>query len=485
MPIKVRHLNADSSFLLTLSPDEPTSPGSHYLTSEPYTILIDPWIVGPSIVSASWFAISKRNAPACVSHLSELPEPDMVIASQNKSDHCHKDTLLQLRPEGKAMIVAEPGAAKAIKSWNHFDPARVFALPKYNPRDRFSLLRFHIPPPSHGGHPGEVTVAFIPAKVYMTGLHNAIGITYRPPTSGSPLGESQTMKSPTRSNFLQLPLSPSSLGPRSPSLSPPASETASTDDVDLAVMNNYRPQISKIFKARSIELMYSTQSTRTLPTPPLSPASTRSPPANNSTTTFSTTTNNETPSPATTSLNNDMTISPPTLLQSSMLPTPPSSPNLLPPTSPSPSSPSPLPRPLSILYTPHGIPFTPDLQPYIRTHLLSLCALPLTLLLHSFTHLQNPWYLGGTVMNGCAGGVEIARGLMARAWVSAHDEEKDDRGVAVRRTVAKRVGVEEVRRRVGDEEEKHVSGGGGEGKKGWRCEVRSLGVGEEMVVEGG
>lgn len=85
-------------------------------------------------------------------------------------------------------------------------------------------------------------------------------------------------------------------------------------------------------------------------------------------------------------------------------------------------------------------------------------------------------------MFGCAGGVEIAKGLMAKAWVSAHDEEKDDRGLAVKKTVARRVGVEEVRRRLGEGEKEK---GESSGRKGWRCEVRSLGVGEEMAIDGG
>lgn len=474
MPVRVKHLNADSSFLLSLSPEEQASNIAPYLHSEPYTILIDPWITGVSIVSKPWFAISKRNAPACITHLTEIPEPDLVIVSQNKPDHCHKETLLQLRPEGKTTIVAEPAAAKAIKSWNHFDPARVFGLPKYNPRDRFSLLRFHVPPLSPGGHPGEVTVAFIPAKVYVTGLHNAIGITYRPPTAAPQTAVPQTIQSPRRANFVPLPLSPASLPPRSPSLSPPSSERPSADGLYPAGIDGYRPRISRLFHARSIELMYSTPSARLPPSPPLSPPMDK--PKRSS---------------------DDMAISPPTLLQSSMITTPPSSPGFPSPNSiPSSSSSSPLshphsqvqtpsppptslPRPTSILYSPHGIRFRPDLQPYIQTHLLKLGALPLSLLLHSFNHLQNPWYLGGTVVFGCeGGGAEIARGLMAKAWVSAHDEEKDDRGLAVWKTVTKRLGVEEVRRILGAEEEGELST-----RKGWRCEVRSLGAGEEMVID--
>ena len=46
-----------------------------------------------------------------------------------------------------------------------------------------SIIRFFIPPLTAGGSPGEATIAFIPTKFDVTGLHNAIGITYRPPIS--------------------------------------------------------------------------------------------------------------------------------------------------------------------------------------------------------------------------------------------------------------------------------------------------------------
>lgn len=81
-------------------------------------------------------------------------------------------------------------------------------------------------------------------------------------------------------------------------------------------------------------------------------------------------------------------------------------------------------------------------------------------------------------MFGCPSGVEIARGLMARSWISAHDEDKDDRGVAVSKTVTRRMGVEEVMGALGEGEE-----GEWLRKKGWKCEARSLDVGEEMTID--
>jgi hypothetical protein len=99
------------------------------------------------------------------------------------------------------------------------------------------------------------------------------------------------------------------------------------------------------------------------------------------------------------------------------------------------------------------------------------------LLFHSFDHAQNPWYLGGNIMTGMYGGAEIARALMARCWISAHDEQKDDSGLSVKKLRVKRIGPDEVR--------KHLwNGEHGEWlrKKGWTCDVRQLEVGKEMFI---
>lgn len=80
-------------------------------------------------------------------------------------------------------------------------------------------------------------------------------------------------------------------------------------------------------------------------------------------------------------------------------------------------------------------------------------------------------------MTGCSGGVEIARGLMARCWLSAHDESKDDRGLAVAKLVTTRTTPEEVRRKLWEGPEGELLR-----KSGWTCDVRNLGVGAEMFI---
>lgn len=80
-------------------------------------------------------------------------------------------------------------------------------------------------------------------------------------------------------------------------------------------------------------------------------------------------------------------------------------------------------------------------------------------------------------MTGMHGGAEIARALMTRCWISAHDEEKDDRGVSVKRLRVKRITAEQVRRALWEGEE-----GEWLKKKGWTCDVRSLNVGRDMLI---
>lgn len=492
MSVIVKHLNADSSFLLLFSPDsQPSSPRVN-TSGAVYRILIDPWLQGDSIVTAPWFAVTKHVVPSCIQHLSEIDEPDVVIVSQNKPDHCHGDTLRQLRPDGKTIIAAEPGAAKAIKGWNHFDPARVLALPKFNPKKNFSYATFYIPPSSPGGHRGVVTISFIPAKNYMTGLHNAIGITYLAPTHIKSAASVPTIDLQKRTQYFHLPLSPATSSPPLPA-STARPLTAGSNAHRLSTLERpltagaggYRPRLSRGFS----------------PVPPVTPQSQRipySPPpvftshGDSPTSTFSTY-SREWGSDTNSTI--DFAFQPnESHFFEKPLPTPPQSPsNSVSDTastshnprsstgSSSVTSGNPVtagrPRPLSILYSPHGIPFQPDLMPYVKNHLVQRGALPLTVLLHSFHRSTNPWYLGGNITAGTEGGVQIARGLMARCWLSAHDEAKDDQGFSVKKLKTATMSPEEVRRALwqGPEGEEMR-------RKGWNCDVRGLASGQEMVI---
>lgn len=79
-------------------------------------------------------------------------------------------------------------------------------------------------------------------------------------------------------------------------------------------------------------------------------------------------------------------------------------------------------------------------------------------------------------MTGAAGGMDIAKALMARCWISAHDELKDDRGVAVKKLKLQQTQAEEIRR--------ELLGNVDNRSNGWMCDVRSLDVGKTITLSG-
>lgn len=339
------------------------------------------------------FLYSKHTHSSCVQHLSEIPAPNVVLISQDKPDHCHETTLRQLDPsQTLTTILAVPAAAKRIRSMKHFNPSNVHTLPIYSDRKPDSLIRFFIPPLNLGGTPGEATLAFVPERLDISGLHNAIGITYRPPTAASPPSVLLAPPTPqTPSNFFYS--MPNLHGGNLP-LTPPASPGLRRSD--------------------------SSDDTSFLASPPLSPAATSfapHTPVSSISSTFS---------------------SYPTRLAAA--------------------------KTISIIYSPHGVAYS-LLRPYASSHLVRCAALPLTALLHSFDRVQNPWWMGGNINSGLPGGIEIAKSLMARCWISAHDEEKDNTGLGVMKVVTRKHHIDEVRSMVGG------------------CTaVEALGVGAEMVL---
>lgn len=211
MSLTVKHLNSDASFLLTFKPIL-HAPLCAKQSKYAFTILLDPWLYGTSTIWHPKFSISTQKEPSCISSLADIPEPDLVIISQDKTDHCHEATLKTLTPfGGKTKILAGSASAKTIRSWKYFDPRKVITLPKWKDRQPSTLYRVHLPALDAGGTDGEVTIAFIPQKLDITGLHNAIGITYRPPTSSA-----SSIFSPISQMF---PLTP----PDSPNSSYPSS----------------------------------------------------------------------------------------------------------------------------------------------------------------------------------------------------------------------------------------------------------------------
>ncbi|MCJ1406046.1 hypothetical protein MMC19_000111 [Ptychographa xylographoides] len=470
MSLSVKHLNGDTTFLLTFS----ASKSSHPLTASSttvgsFTVLLDPWLSGDSTIYHPMFALAKHTVPSCIDHLSEIPPPNVVVISQDKPDHCHEATLRQLDPSLRhTIILAESGAAKKIRNWKYFNPAKIHSFPPYSAKRPQSVVRFHIPSPVLGGAQGEATIVFVPTKRDVTGLHNAICFTYRPPGptaasepplksfyNGRPSSTSQLVAR-DQSSFSSQPTSPDWPIPSDMSVSPARPISVQPLGPSAWPCVSERPTSFRRRTSSNLDLPFQgSPFLETLPpTPPESP---------NSRSNFSSPSLSPQPDSffahtTTSSISSALSIPAFSTYPSTLSTSAPSQTNAFPPTSPF------RPKTLSVIYSPHGITY-PALIPYITTHLISAAALPLTLLLHSFDRVQNPWYLGGNISAGMPGGSEIAQKLMARCWVGAHDEEKVSSGISVKKCITRRYRVEEVRELVGK-----------------AVDVRVLDCGEDMLI---
>ncbi|KAK0907748.1 hypothetical protein LTR02_005290 [Friedmanniomyces endolithicus] len=145
----LHHLNADTSWFLQIPrPESAVRHGGRFY----YNILIDPWFRGTQTDFVAWFSLQWHATPSAVGSIAELEELardmeiltsglrkesgrksnataeydggsqgtliDAVVISHEFTDHCHKDTLLEVCPD--VPVFATVHAAKLIASWGHF-----------------------------------------------------------------------------------------------------------------------------------------------------------------------------------------------------------------------------------------------------------------------------------------------------------------------------------------------------------------------------
>ncbi|KAI9689907.1 MAG: hypothetical protein M1822_009789 [Bathelium mastoideum] len=142
----LHHLNADSSWLLQIPrPANAVKHGGRFY----FNVLIDPWLKGPQSDVASWFSkqwhaieskfgsiaevetlageIESLSAEAGIQRVKSKNDSkttggraaiDVVAISHEFTDHCHKETLLEVHPD--VPIIATEKAAELISSWSHF-----------------------------------------------------------------------------------------------------------------------------------------------------------------------------------------------------------------------------------------------------------------------------------------------------------------------------------------------------------------------------
>ncbi|RMY71200.1 hypothetical protein D0863_05327 [Hortaea werneckii] len=475
MSLTVEKLNDDATFIFAFTPpfapktDNRKFPGA-------FTILIDPWLQGSSSYLHPSFQEAQHTGRCTINSLSDLQEPpDLIIISQEKPDHCHQETLCSLPKNTTTTILATPPAAKKIRSWDHFDEDTVQVLRPYNPKDDDSVFRTSLPSYTSSSSEGEITVANVVTKYDVTGLHNAIGITYRSPGS---ILSALKRESVNLTELLNYQSPRQSTAPTQPKLRQSKSASRLTlsrsKDASLSAPSTPkgRPRTASsprkpAFDTESIDKTYTSPSR-----PPAIPPSlgTRSRTDSHTSTTTTTTTQ----TPLNTTAHRE--------------------------------------KPLTVLYTPHGISLS-SLQPYL-THYLepqqassnsnsnSSSPLPsnlknppppasptpsfrLTALFHCLNTETNPIFLGGTVAHGAPGGIKLAKALHARNWFGTHDEVKVLKGWSTLWIRSTRFAAEEVRGMLRD------GGGGEKGKKGkgvqdagCGTEVHCLEAGGRMRVEG-
>ncbi len=120
----LHHLNADTSWLLQVPrPANAVARGARIY----YNVLIDPWFVGGQSDGAKWFSQQWHATASAVSSVAEVEElarqveilagglrlgkgrkkevatedsyVDVVVISHEFTDHCHRETLVEVHPD--------------------------------------------------------------------------------------------------------------------------------------------------------------------------------------------------------------------------------------------------------------------------------------------------------------------------------------------------------------------------------------------------
>jgi hypothetical protein len=340
MALTVKPLNGDTTFLLTFSPPfAPDHPARRKRFPGDFTVLLDPWLKGHSSIGHPSFQISHHTVEPEVRTLKDIKENiDLIIISQDKPDHCHRETLCSLPKDRRIDILATPAAAKKIRSWKHFDERRVYAIKPYNGADKETIIRIPLPAYSSGSAAGEITIANIAPKLDVTGLHNAIGITYQPPSTIFTLNTQWERYQ--EGATVQL----SANGITRPATAAQRPRTGSGSS----------PRPDKEVLRKSVSYPYLPRSKKE-ETAPVSTARSR---AGSGTAKDSGTIKDS----GTAKL--EAPYSPDAVNHEKVL---------------------------GVIYTPHGV-APPVLSRYLQTHLTSIKALPITALFHSMNLEQNPWF---------------------------------------------------------------------------------------------
>lgn len=193
----LHHLNADTSWLLQIPrPANAVKHGSRVY----YNVLIDPWFVGGQSDVAKWFSQQFHATESAVQSVAEVeelawqverlagggwskrrlkghsaqnrleeeaPYIDAVAISHEFTDHCHKETLLEVHRD--VPVFATEQAANLISSWNHF--RTVTTTPTF--KDNADWHDYSLPP-----LPSWLSISRLTASKDALFYHSALLITF-------------------------------------------------------------------------------------------------------------------------------------------------------------------------------------------------------------------------------------------------------------------------------------------------------------------
>ncbi|KAK3072889.1 hypothetical protein LTR53_005992 [Teratosphaeriaceae sp. CCFEE 6253] len=196
----LHHLNADTSWLIQLP--RPASAvrhgGRHY-----YNILIDPWFKGTQTDFIKWFSRqwhAEASAVASVTQVEDLAQRvegvargsatavrygdgkndesgpsqaaliDVVLISHEFTDHCHRETLLELHPD--TPVFANKEAVTMIESWRHF--RTVVPIDNFGAHSEADWRGTSIPP-----LPAWIGIGRLLQKSDLGALHSAMIISFK------------------------------------------------------------------------------------------------------------------------------------------------------------------------------------------------------------------------------------------------------------------------------------------------------------------
>jgi L-ascorbate metabolism protein UlaG (beta-lactamase superfamily) len=191
----LHHLNADTSWLLQIPrPANAVKHGSRIY----FNVLIDPWFVGGQSDVAKWFSQQFHATESAVRSVAEVDElarqveilaggirmgtgrrtkapaaadgetfVDAVAISHEFTDHCHKETLLEVHRD--VPVFATEQAASLISGWNHF--RTVTTTPTF--KDNADWHDYSLPP-----LPSWLSISRLTADKDALFYHSALLITF-------------------------------------------------------------------------------------------------------------------------------------------------------------------------------------------------------------------------------------------------------------------------------------------------------------------